>query len=235
MDAILRRVPAVEPDSAESSPARTSGRRRARDAHLVGPRESRRLQRIETSRAQILDVAEVLFGQGGYQGTGIDQIASGSEFSVGAVYTFFGGKEDIFCAVLDRRGDALIAAMRECSVADLPGEEKLAHLVRTVIGFYRAWPHFGRLSGRALALGREAYPDSPAAANGIAEAQQIYRVVVEEGQQQGVFRQANADHLAGLIMAMVFAQTRLDPELSGDPNGLQLDLFVTMLLGALRA
>src|ERR1700710_357743 len=66
-------------------------------------REQRRLNRVRMSREHVLDVAEQLFGDNGYQATSLEQVAAGSEFSVGAVYKIFASKRDLLADVLARR------------------------------------------------------------------------------------------------------------------------------------
>ena len=48
----------------------------------------------------ILDTAEELFGNQGYRATSLQQVAERCEFSVGALYQFFAGKEELFALTL---------------------------------------------------------------------------------------------------------------------------------------
>jgi AcrR family transcriptional regulator len=199
----------------------------------AGPRESRRLQRIQTSRNQILDSAEELFSRYGYQGTSLELVASGSEFSVGGLYSFFASKEKLFLAVLDRRGDELRQRMRICLEVDVSGEAKLLLIASEVIKFLRERPDFGRLSGRVFSMSRDRYPTPDVPSGGHAWALDIYSLAIEQGQREGTFRAGNPRKLAHLIIGLINAQTEIDPELSSDPEGIALDEFLEIVRGAL--
>lgn len=56
----------------------------------------------ETRLAELLDAAEICFGQKGYVGTTIDHIAEQAKLSKGSVYRFFKSKDDILLALLDK-------------------------------------------------------------------------------------------------------------------------------------
>lgn len=69
-------------------------------------REQRREHRRALSRNQILDAAEQVFARDGFHDAALREIAELAEFSVGAVYSFFAGKEDIYQAIFLRRAAA---------------------------------------------------------------------------------------------------------------------------------
>lgn len=56
----------------------------------------------ETRLGELLDAAQICFGRNGYVGTTIDHIAIQANLSKGSVYRFFGSKDDILIALLDR-------------------------------------------------------------------------------------------------------------------------------------
>lgn len=62
--------------------------------------ESRKL-----TRKRLLDAAEEVFAQQGFHGASVEKVAEEAGYSKGAVYSNFGGKEDLFFALLDRRMD----------------------------------------------------------------------------------------------------------------------------------
>jgi AcrR family transcriptional regulator len=78
-----------------------------------------------SKRDRILDVAERLFAEHGYDGVTIRQIASGAEVDVALASYHFGKKLDLFQAVFGRRAEELnerrLAALRE--VQAKAGEE----------------------------------------------------------------------------------------------------------------
>ena len=63
---------------------------------------TRREREREAHRQQIMDAAEEIFGARGYADVTIEDIAEKADFSVGSIYNFFGGKQDLFDPVMQR-------------------------------------------------------------------------------------------------------------------------------------
>jgi AcrR family transcriptional regulator len=65
------------------------------------------------TRQRLLDAAAQAFAREGYRGATLAQIADEAGFTIGAVYSNFGGKEELFIAALDERlGSVLDAAAK---------------------------------------------------------------------------------------------------------------------------
>lgn len=60
-------------------------------------------RRRELTREALLDAAAEVFARRGYDGGTVEEIAAAAGFTTGAIYSNFGGKEDLFLAVLDER------------------------------------------------------------------------------------------------------------------------------------
>ena len=67
---------------------------------------TRRYQRLDpaTRREQILDAANELFAERGYDEVTIDDIAKGAGVARGLVHHYFGGRKDVYLALLERLG-----------------------------------------------------------------------------------------------------------------------------------
>jgi len=65
--------------------------------------KSRRELYSEATRAALLDDATALFAERGYAGTSLEDVASASRVTRGAVYHHFASKQALFEAVLDRQ------------------------------------------------------------------------------------------------------------------------------------
>lgn len=78
---------------------------------------SRSERRKAKTAAAILDAAEFLFRQRGFQATTIDEIAEKADVSVGSVYVHFDSKTGLYLALVERALDINEAAMGK--VADL--------------------------------------------------------------------------------------------------------------------
>jgi AcrR family transcriptional regulator len=64
-------------------------------------------------REQILAAATVCFARQGYHATSMDDVVRHSGLSVGAIYTYFPSKEDLFLALSDRRAEHTLSYLNE--------------------------------------------------------------------------------------------------------------------------
>lgn len=79
--------------------------------------ETSRLTREQSkanTRERLLIAARSVFARNGYHGASVDEVASEAGFSTGALYSNFGGKEDLFLALMERE---IEAHAREISAA----------------------------------------------------------------------------------------------------------------------
>jgi AcrR family transcriptional regulator len=92
----------------------------------------RRLSRAEAkarTRELLLQAAARTFARKGFAGASVEEIAEAAGFSVGALYSNFGGKEDLFLALSEAyRGD-LIAAAGDTVRSAEPGGGDLGRLL----------------------------------------------------------------------------------------------------------
>lgn len=113
-------------------------------------RDQRRREKDRVSRNHILDAAERVFGRKGFHEATLKEVADHAEFSVGALYAFFEGKDDLFAQVVERQGDALLKSM-EAAVADRPTVRLQLHaLAEASVAYFRDRPDFYRLFQREL-------------------------------------------------------------------------------------
>jgi TetR/AcrR family transcriptional regulator len=104
----------------------------------------RREQQNEISRIHILDAAEQAFAEKGLGAT-IKEIAEAAEFSVGAVYLFFEGKDELLAAVYERHTDAFLQTMREAAGGAGSAPEKLHRIFDAQFDYFRSHPNFYKL------------------------------------------------------------------------------------------
>jgi AcrR family transcriptional regulator len=201
----------------------------------VGLKELRRAQRFETSRNQILDIAEELFGDNGYAGTSLEQVAAGAEFSVGALYRFFDNKAALLESVLRRRGSVLLSGMESAAQSPGTGEERLLRICSSVIEFFRTCPAFCRISMRVYTVNLEVLPELDWLPESRGAAMDIYAGAIEQGQREGDLRPGDPNALAHLVSALVTAHHLLDPPLTGLATGVDLDEILEIIRGAMRA
>lgn len=90
-------------------------------------------RRRERTRQHLIDAAVVVFGQRGFHGASLDEVAATAGFTKGAVYSNFKSKDDLFVAVLEHQIQGQFAAV-EALLAEhpLPVEEDYA-VMRAVL------------------------------------------------------------------------------------------------------
>jgi AcrR family transcriptional regulator len=64
-------------------------------------RRSRREERKEETRSELIAAARTVFARRGFHGASLEQIAREAGYSTGAIYWHFSGKDDLFLAVFE--------------------------------------------------------------------------------------------------------------------------------------
>lgn len=98
-------------------------------------------ERKERERAlrmnDILDSAEQLIFEHGYEKTSIDMIAELSELSKGTVYLYFKSKESIYFAIAERGKAILIKYLKKASAKEKKGFKKIMAMTQAYLKFYK--------------------------------------------------------------------------------------------------
>jgi AcrR family transcriptional regulator len=82
-----------------------------------------RLSRAEKSaqtRAELMASARQLFLRRGFHAASLELVAEEAGFTIGAVYSRFGSKADLFLAILDERIDQIVAEVARVAASDQP-------------------------------------------------------------------------------------------------------------------
>jgi AcrR family transcriptional regulator len=82
-----------------------------------------RLTRAEKSaqtRAQLMASARQLFLRRGFHAASLELVAEEAGFTIGAVYSRFGSKADLFLAILDEHIDRIVAGVAKVAGTDQP-------------------------------------------------------------------------------------------------------------------
>jgi len=77
-----------------------------------------RRDRAAATRAALLEAARTVFLKAGYHGASVDAVALEAGFTIGAVYSQFGGKAELFLALLEQR-----IAERGAQIRSLAGQQ----------------------------------------------------------------------------------------------------------------
>jgi AcrR family transcriptional regulator len=103
-----------------------------------------RAEQTERNRALLLAAARRVFLERGYHAASVDQIAAEAGFSTGVIYSQFGGKADLFLALLAARIEER-AAGNARAAEGLAGDQGLERLIRHAANVDRAEPEWGLL------------------------------------------------------------------------------------------
>ena len=79
-----------------------------------------RAERSAQTRAELMASARQLFLRRGFHASSLELVAEEAGFTIGAVYSRFGSKADLFLAILDERIDQLVAEVAQVAALDQP-------------------------------------------------------------------------------------------------------------------
>jgi AcrR family transcriptional regulator len=107
------------------------------------PVKSRREMYSEATRAALLEEATSLFARRGYAGTSLEDVASASQVTRGAVYHHFASKQALFEAVLEAQEERVMAEVAAAATAPDPWDA--AMLALDAFLAHSCDPTYGRL------------------------------------------------------------------------------------------
>lgn len=156
----------------------------------------------DRTREAILDAAEALFAQKGYKATSLAEVGRRAGVSRGTPGYFFGSKEQLYRAVLNRafeRARMVLTQARQRAAASGDGPQALLREgVRSYLDFLASRPTFVRLVEWEALGGGRFLGDVPAHIAGLQEA-----LSTAEGElASGAFRTTDAAHLLISIMGL---------------------------------
>jgi TetR/AcrR family transcriptional repressor of uid operon len=82
-------------------------------------------EELEMRRTEIIDAASVCFLRSGFHRTTTDEICHEANITPGGLYHYFGSKEELIAAVIDRSAESAVQRMRERIEAALNTESAL--------------------------------------------------------------------------------------------------------------
>lgn len=148
----------------------------------------RRTREPEQTRRAILDAAIAEFSEKGYSGGRVDDIAARTRTTKRMIYYYFGGKEQLFAAVLEEMYGGMRDAEQALCLEALPPVEALRRLVEVTFDHHAAHPEFVRLvSVENIHEGRHVAASATIRRRNAAVIGTI-RSLLERGEREGVFR-----------------------------------------------
>jgi AcrR family transcriptional regulator len=99
----------------------------------------------ERTRAELLAVAARVFAEDGYSGARVDDIAEQTRTTKRMIYYYFGGKEQLYLAVLERAYAEIRAAERTVDVEHLDPVSAIRRIAEVTFDHHEAHPAFIQL------------------------------------------------------------------------------------------
>ena len=97
---------------------------------------SRKEFEIEQRRFFIMNQAETLFAERGYEGTTMSEIADASELALATVYHCFQSKEDIFLALVEKKIEEFLEFIKEDTNLSKDASEKISRIINAQVRYF---------------------------------------------------------------------------------------------------
>ncbi|MGA5508165.1 TetR/AcrR family transcriptional regulator [Streptomyces umbrinus] len=167
-----------------------------------GQPPARRTRDAARTRAEILEAATEEFARIGYSGARIDDIADRTRTTKRMIYYYFGSKEQLFTAVLERAYASIRHSEQELGVEHLDPVSAIRRLAGLTFDHHEAHPDFMRLVSIENIHQAEHIAASPALRSLNAPVIAIIDRILRAGREQGVFTaQVDAVDLHMMISA----------------------------------
>jgi AcrR family transcriptional regulator len=142
----------------------------------------------EANRARILAAATVEFAARGYKGASMDAIAARTHTTRALINYYFGSKERLYLAVLERVYAEIREAEKGLELDHLPPVEAIRRIVEFTYNYYVGHENFVRLvvaENQAKGRHMKKFPSLRTINRPIVD---MLGAVIARGQEQGVFR-----------------------------------------------
>ena len=147
-----------------------------------------KLRDAERTRAEILEVATAEFARRGYSGARVDEIAARMRTTKRMIYYYFGGKEQLYIAVLERAYAQIRDAEQTLDVDHLDPLAAIRELAELTFDHHEAHPEFLRLVAIENIHRAEHIARSTVMTSINSRAVDLIARVLARGQAKGVFR-----------------------------------------------
>jgi AcrR family transcriptional regulator len=177
-------------------------------AETPTPAGAERMRDSARTRAEILDVATSEFAAHGYHGSRVDEIAALTRTTKRMIYYHFGGKKQLYIAVLERAYARIRAAEREVDVDDLDPVGALRRVAEVTFDHHEAHPEFIRLVSIENIHNAEHVKELVGMVDLGGPVVSLLDGILRRGYAQGVFRQ-DADAIDVHMMISAFCVFRV--------------------------
>ncbi|MEU6275932.1 TetR family transcriptional regulator [Streptomyces populi] len=157
------------------------------------------------TKAEILDVATREFSRAGFAGARVDEIAARTSTTKRMIYYYFGGKERLFTAVLERAYTTILRAEQDLDVGHLDPVAAIRRLAELTFDHHEAHPDFIRLVSIENIHGAEHIAGSAALGRIGSPVLDVIGRILATGRESGLFTaDVDAVDLHAMISAFCF-------------------------------
>ena len=142
----------------------------------------------ERTRTGILDAATAEFAERGYDGARVDDIAARTRTTKRMIYYYFGGKKQLYSAVLERAYARIRAAEQTVNVDHLDPVMAIRRLAEVTFDHHEANPDFVRLVRIENIHHAEHIAELPSLIRVNTPAIRLLGDILDRGRAQGLFR-----------------------------------------------
>lgn len=179
-----------------------------------------KIEKIDKKQA-ILDAAEKLFCETGYEGTSTRQISKESGANMAMINYYFGSKEGVFIEIMNSRIASFGSQLKIINEDKISAMEKLNRVIDGYANRILANPSFHKMMHRELSLTQR-----PEMYNKIKDAMsqnmQLLEKILTDGQDDGSFREADNRLIIATIMGtltnIVISPNKVIPDSDFDLN-----------------
>jgi AcrR family transcriptional regulator len=200
---------------------------------------------VRTKR-EILEVATREFAERGYAGARVDEIAAQTRTTKRMIYYYFGGKEQLYVAVLEAAYSRIRSAEREAEVDHLEPRAAIRRLAELTFDHHEANPDFIRLVSIENVHRAEHVAKFSSFTHLNSPAIELIGRILERGRAEGIFRRdVDAVDVHMLISSFcvfrvanrhtfgtIFDRDLLDPDRREHYRAMLGDVVVDYLTGA---
>ncbi len=152
---------------------------------------------ISKTRAKLVDVARQLFAKTGVENTTMNDIAIASKKGRRTLYTYFKSKEEIYSAVVESELDMLSDVMKKVAEKNISPDMKLIELIYTRLEAVKEVVYRnGTLRANFF---RDIWRVEKVRKRFDAKEIVLFRTVLTEGKEKGVFQIDDVDITANII------------------------------------
>ncbi len=152
---------------------------------------------VSKTRGKLVDVARQLFAKNGVDNTTMNDIALASKKGRRTLYTYFKSKEEIYMAVVESELEMLSDALDHVVSENISPEIKILKLIETHLDTIKMIV----LRNGTLRAGffRDIWRVERVRRNFNAREIALYKQILKEGKEQGLFEVDNVDILADIL------------------------------------